>query len=290
MPTGIITQNLDAIEARERTTRILDRALALWRRGFSVIPIPRPDGRHDGKVPAFAWKPYQTARPTEAEIRQWFGRAPQNMAIITGAISHLVVVDADSRDGLRWAVRHLPYTPMQVRTARGYHLYFRHPGISIGNRAKLETGVGQVDVDVRGDGGYVIAPGSVHASGHVYAEAGDWSRDDVPRFWPGWIKRTARPTPATTPNSTASRPTGDVVERARRYLAAIPRPEIGAGSDVATLTAACRLVRGFDLDEATAEALIWEWAGGRPGWDRGWIARKVRHASRYGTETIGGLR
>jgi hypothetical protein len=86
------------------------------------------------------------------------------------------------------------------------------------------------------------------------------------------------------------RPAGPVVDRARRYLAAIPRPEIGAGSDAATLYAAARVVRGFGLDASTAIDLLWEWAGGRDGWTRDWIARKVRNAAEYGTEPIGALR
>ncbi|MCC7181167.1 MAG: bifunctional DNA primase/polymerase [Acidobacteria bacterium] len=267
---------------------VLDQALTLWRRLLSVIPVPRPDGRHDGKVPAMAWREYQARRPTEAEIRAWFGGAPSNLAIITGALSNLVVVDADSREGLRWCVRHLPYTPWQVRTSRGYHLYFRHPGVTVRNRAKLDTRDGRIDVDVRGDGGYVIGPGSVHASGAIYLPAGDWTRDDVPRFWPGWLARPERPArPAL--DSSQWRPSGDVVARARRYLAQMPRPEIGQGSDQATLTAACRLVRGFGLSESEATALLWQWAGGRPGWTYEWVRRKVENARKYGTEPVGGL-
>jgi hypothetical protein len=81
-----------------------------------------------------------------------------------------------------------------------------------------------------------------------------------------------------------------VTERARRYLAAIPIPEIGHGSDHDTLYAACRLVRGFGLSAADAEALLWEWAGGRPGWTREWVAEKVTNAEQYGTEPLGALR
>jgi cytochrome P450 len=39
-----------------------------------------------------------------------------------------------------------------------------------------------------------------------------------------------------------------------------------------------------------AEARLWEWAGGRTGWTRDWIARKVQHAERYGSEPVGALR
>ncbi len=83
---------------------------------------------------------------------------------------------------------------------------------------------------------------------------------------------------------------GDLLDRARKYLDAIPAPEIGHGSDVATLSAACRLVRGFALSAADAEELLWAWAGARPGWTRDWIRRKVAHAEKYGTETRGALR
>ncbi len=88
-----------------------------------------------------------------------------------------------------------------------------------------------------------------------------------------------------------TRPTGDVTERARRYLASVPPPEIGQGSDAATLYAACRLVRGFGLSAGgEAEALLWAWCGNRTGWTREWVQRKVAHAERYGTEPVGALR
>ena len=141
---------------------------------------------------------------------------------------------------------------------------------------------------MRGDGGYVIAPGSIHASGVEYGEAGDWtaSRELLPWFRPDWLEP---PRPAFPPRRVV-RSSGRLIDRARTYLAAIPRPEIGAGSDTATLYAACRLVRGFGLGATDAEILLWDWAGGRPGWTRDWIAIKVAHADRYGTEPMGALR
>ncbi len=269
-------------------------ALALWRRGLSVIPVPRPrpgaapGTAGDGKVPAIAWREYQTRPATEKEIAGWFTGEPMNIAVITGTVSGVIVIDADSREGMLWVARHLPYTPWQTQTARGFHLWYAHPGVRVTNRARIETRDGRIAIDVRGDGGFVIAPGSIHASGVEYQEAGDWtlSRDRLPRFWPGWLERPRPPTPPPS----RPRPTGDVVERARRYLAKIPPPEIGSGSDNATLYAACRLVRGFSVSASDAEGLLWEWVGGRPGWTREWITQKVAHAERYGSEPVGALR
>lgn len=275
-----------------------DHAHRLLALGLSVIPVPRPrpgvpPGQPgDGKVPTLAWTTYQSRLPTVDEVESWFA-TPMNLAVITGAVSRVIVIDADAREAVRWAVRRLPYTPWQTETARGYHLWYRHPGVRVPNRARIATDDGRLPMDVRGDGGYVIAPGSIHASGVEYGFAGDWSapRERVPVFWPGWLTRPARPTPPPPPRPTAPRPTADVVARARRYLAAIPRPEIGAGSDTATFKAACRLIRGFELSATDAEDLLWEWAGGRPGWTREWIARKVASAERRNDgEPVGGLR
>jgi hypothetical protein len=269
----------------------LDAALRYVQLGLGPFPVPPPDAHHDGKVPDLPWKPYQRdERIVEAHVREWFTGREQNIALLTGALYGVVVVDADSVEALRWCVLRLPRTPWQVRTAKGWHLYYRTADVPVRNRARIDTGEGRFALDVRGDGGYVIAPPSLHRSGTRYALAGDWTQpiEALPRFWPGWLekpKRRERDGTVTLP-----RPTGDVTERARRYLAAIPRPEIGQGSDNAVLYAACKLLRGFALDAGTTEALLWEWAGGRPGWTQTWIAGKVRSAARYGTEPIGALR
>jgi hypothetical protein len=44
------------------------------------------------------------------------------------------------------------------------------------------------------------------------------------------------------------------------------------------------------ISESEAIELLYEWAGGRDGWTRDWIARKVHNATQYGTEPIGALR
>jgi hypothetical protein len=260
--------------------------------GLSVIPIPRPGGMYDGKKPTqgSSWMEFQQRHATEAELAEWFS-GEMNIAIVTGAISGIVAVDLDDDPARDWWVRRRPCTDWQVKTARGFHCLYGHPGVKVENRCKLETGAGKLEIDVKADRGYIIAAPSVHKDGHTYRLCGDWDvpREQLPGFDPTWLVRPARPASQKL-TSNLVRPTGDIVDRARRYLAATPRPEIGHGSDAATFTLACRLVRGFNLAEVDAEALLWEWAGGRANWTRAWVASKVRAAARYGSEPVGAYR
>ena len=270
----------------------LEMALDLARRGLSVIPLPRPrpgvssGAPGDGKVPAIRWAEYQSRKATEAELSVWF-EMDQNIAVICGAISGVVAIDCDSAEAVDWFVRRFPRTPWQTRTRRGFHFFYKHPGVSVHNRARINTRDGRLAIDVRGDGGFVVGPGSIHASGHVYEMGGDWSvpRDALPGFWPGWLESPRRPH-ARRP--VGPRPSGDIAARARCYLAAIPRPVIGERSDEATFGSACRLVHGFDLEESTAIRLLEEWCP--PDFEREWIERKVWAATKYGSEPVGGLR
>ena len=81
--------------------------------GLSVIPVPRADGgRFDGKVPAIAWREFQSRLPTDEEILAWFGLgAPTNLAVVTGAVSGVVVVDLDAPAAVRYFTQRFPYTP-----------------------------------------------------------------------------------------------------------------------------------------------------------------------------------
>ena len=191
----------------------LVHALAQYARGFSLFPIPAPipgTPEHqpgDGKTPAkgMRWTPYQTRRASESQVRAWFGGTPRNIAAITGAVSDIVVVDGDSAEALRLIALRLPYTPWQVRTRDGrQHFYFRHPGVPVRNKARIKTGDDAVKIDVRGDGGYVIGPGSVHMSGVVYTPTRFWDdpAEYVPVFDPKWLelpKASAPPTLSRRP-------------------------------------------------------------------------------------------
>ena len=89
-----------------------------------------------------------------------------NVAIATGARSGIFVLDEDG-PAARAALAVLGPLPLTftVATPRpGRHYYFNNPDFRVGNSAsKVAPGV-----DVRGSGGFVVAPGSVHKSGGVY--------------------------------------------------------------------------------------------------------------------------
>ena len=142
-------------------------ALAYLARGWSVIPVePR------GKRPLVPWTEYQLRPATVEELEAWFKRWPKaNIGIVTGAVSGVVVLDVDERHGGTVSLSQLNTEfgpgPMTVEAATGgggRHAYFGHPGGRVGNRVGLRPGI-----DLRGDGGCVVAPPSVHPSGRPYA-------------------------------------------------------------------------------------------------------------------------
>lgn len=122
-------------------------------------------------------------------LASWWKRWPHaNVAIRTGAESSLVVVDVDPPVGFE-SLSSLERTTGVLERARvartgtgGMHCYFAHPGSGtrIANRASSVLGPG---IDIRGDGGYVIAPPSLHASGHSYS----WTAQSDPPPMPTWL-------------------------------------------------------------------------------------------------------
>jgi hypothetical protein len=80
------------------------------------------------------------------------------------------------------------------------------------------------------------------------------------------------------------------VERARRYLMAVPPAITGQHGDLHTFQVCCRMVRGFALSDADALALLVDWnARCEPPWSERELHDKLRCARRYGREPIGGL-
>lgn len=120
-----------------------------------------------GKHPRIRWEMYQRKRASENEITNWWRQWPTaNIAIITGKISGIVVLDIDPRHGGDESLidLKLPESTVTSKTGgQGQHLVFRCPSEPIANRANAWPGI-----DVRGDGGYIIAPPSNHEQGQRY--------------------------------------------------------------------------------------------------------------------------
>lgn len=265
----------------------LERARHFSKMGVPTIPIP-----HAQKVPQFPWKEYQERVPTEDDLKRWYGRKmPCNYAIVTGKISGLVAVDADSPEAVRFIEEKLPKTPWINVTARGRQFIYRYPGSVVRNKAKIKTADGQLDVDLRGDGGFIIGPGSTHPTGVKYVADGDWSIDpaSLPVF-PVSLLTDVPPQRPATRNGDQRSGTGDVVMRARAYLAKVPPAVTGQGGDAHTLSVACRILRGFGLPEDVAFDLLSEWnQHNQPPWSEEELHEKIQNALKYGTEPMGHL-
>lgn len=169
----------------------LEVAQAIRDRGWRPFPLEyRTKDRPLGKWPTMA-----ASAPADGLLAQWFpdGQA-RNVGIACGP-SGLVVLDEDEVGALaKLCADHgqdgLPVT-YTVRTGKGRHLYYDAPaGQRVGNRAR----VGGHPVDVRGDGGYVLAAGSLHPSGALYvAEDGAAPVAHLPAWLVPVLARTEAP-------------------------------------------------------------------------------------------------
>lgn len=240
---------LDHADARALPMR--DAALDYAARGWSVIPMqPR------GKRPLVAWREFQQRRAEADEIESWFARWPDaNVGLVTGGVSGLVVLDVDARHGGAQSIAdaeaahgRLPPTVECLTGGGGRHLYYAHPGAPVANRVALRPGI-----DVRGDGGCVVAPPSLHPSGMRYA----W----LPGHAPG-ERPLARLPEQVFARAGLVRPIGHAPGHWRQLI----REGIDEGqrnNTLASLTGHL-LRRGVDLEVALELMLAWNRTHCRP--------------------------
>ena len=185
---------------------LLDAALAYAAIGWAVLPVVGVSaGRcgcgkscgSPGKHP-ISRHGVHDASTDAVLIREWWRRSPKaNVGIATGAASGLVVVDLDlprgGRESLRALVaagRELPRTLRSYTGGRGLHLFYAQPsGMRVANAVGRLGGIGDPlpGIDLRGDGGYVVAPPSLHVSGIRYR----WDRRRIVPL-PPWALTPAR--------------------------------------------------------------------------------------------------
>lgn len=144
---------------------MLNAALYYASRGWQVFRCLPGD-----KLPMGKWKDEATSDGDV--VRRWWSSEPNaNIGIACGRRSGIVVLDIDSDKGgdeslLTLVAEHgkLPHSSESLTGGGGRHILFTHPGITIPNSAS-KLGMG---LDIRGDGGYIVAPPSLHPSGKRY--------------------------------------------------------------------------------------------------------------------------
>lgn len=256
--------------------RPIEAATVYAHRGWPVFPVhsPRPGatpcscGHLDCSSPAKHPRVSGglTAATTDpVQVERWWRRWPDaNVAIRTGAESGLVVVDVDPRHGgdatLAALVEErgpLPPGRTVATGGGGLHLYFQHPGHKVSNDAGRRLGEG---LDVRGDGGYVLAPPSRHQSRAVYKLAARGG--EIPPM-PDWlIERLKTPVPVAGPTTQRFHRGGDTTAWAKAALqgelARLEQAQPG-NRNVTLNRVAFRLgqiIAGGQLDEAEVESML----------------------------------
>ncbi len=193
----------------QKDNDLLEHARRYLELGLAPIPCHAPaadrkctcrlglDCVSPGKHPAVPWQRFQKKTIDDDQLLVWFGDggiySDRNIGIVTGAISgNVFVIDVDCGPGkqgddtlqeLQLKFDDLPPT-MEAKTGNnGKHLFYRAPN---GVRIITDKNVLGPGVDVRGEGGFVVAAPSTHANGNQYscdfdeiADAPDWLLDLV---------------------------------------------------------------------------------------------------------------
>jgi hypothetical protein len=132
----------------------LDVALGWYvEKGMAIFPCEK-------KKPLIALG-FKAASRDPVQVEEWWKMWPKaQFGVPTGQANNLLVVDIDGQKGQEWLGRQNWGTTFTVETSPGHlQLWFRQPN---GVTTKCSAGQIAPEVDIRGDGGYVIGPFSFH--------------------------------------------------------------------------------------------------------------------------------
>ena len=205
-----MNKQIDDKMLNERQKALLKAALEYAGNGWAVFPVhgiepagscdcKRTDCTSPGKHPCVAGG-FKSAAQDQQQIEQWWQKdSTSNIGIRTGEESGIVVLDIDERSGgcdsllkLQEKYDELPPSVMVVTGGGGAHIYFKHPGFKVKSRSQA-FGSEYPGLDIKGDGGYVVAPPSNHASGKCYKWNHQGDLPDIPDWLLPLIKEEGRP-------------------------------------------------------------------------------------------------
>ena len=300
-PTNGVHVALPPIKAAPRSA--LDDALALAARGFRVVWVHPPTAKvkSPGKQPILdKWQKVATDDPDTLR-RQYASLdvTDPNVGIVLGAQpdgSYLIAVDID--DAARFAVLESELGPLPetlaIASARGdkrlYHIADGVDQSRLCNVGGLTSDHGRpiTGVDVKVEAGQVVGPGSLHASGVRYHWANDLPIAELPELWLRAIQKPVRVVPTVAATTTITGPAGDLVERARRYIANMPQAIEFAGGNRATWNV-CRKLLAY-VQKGMADSVVWplllEWnkSNAKPPWTERELQKILGDASANATE------
>jgi hypothetical protein len=231
-------------------SEFLTAALRYAGRGRRVFPC-------NGKRP-FTAHGLKDATTDRVTILRWWERVwpNANVAVRTGAESGIVVLDVDGEAGadtlhdLEREHGALPVTVESLTGGGGRHLYFKHPRRVIRNSAG-QLGPG---LDVRGDGGYAIAPPSICENGRAYEWAAERSFDDrEPAELPRWLSALLQP---TSPRHGDAPDKGIPEGRRNSSLASLAGSMRRRGMGVEAITAALKIENTRRLEPPLPEGEV----------------------------------
>lgn len=257
-------------------------ALSATKAGWYVFPI-RKGSKKPPLVPH--WREDSSKDP--AQVMRWSEAFPDcNWGLDCGR-SRLLVLDLDGEEGMRsFAQLEVEYGTFEptftvATPSGGMHYYFR--GVGRTTARKVAPGM-----DTRGEGGYVVFPGSMF-NGRGYRIV----TNDRPAKLPEWLGRLLE---KSAPVDAMERPEAipvmldapSHVERARSYLESRDGAVQGDGGDHWTYETACA-VREFGISEALALDLMLELFNPKclPPWGADEMRQKVRNAYKYAQEPLG---
>jgi hypothetical protein len=288
-------------------------ARLLYDAGYNLIPIIHAPGTKHHKKPKVKWKEYQISRVPPEVMENWMKpelHVPElgedlrpipiydDFALITGRMDYapdaipIICLDGDDAEAVELVKARCPPTPAMSDGSRGrHHIYRRPSNIDVpylGNRQKMTIDGKKYNLDLRGDGGYFIIPGSRGKTAVV-----PWTLDllrkcpvyDWRWLLPGDTK--ARPDRSRVSFASVPREYEDQerqlrVRAAQRHLERSPGAIQGQGADNYCFALTNTLLHAYGLNEDDTVSLLVEWGAqqdhtdGNGSWYP-WTESQIQH-------------